>query len=151
MNPKKEHPPNYSVKPFTRTITMILLKGLLCVCLLQTMGLFAQEKDSINVYHYISDSFTKQGIPDVFITLTDTNGIVIDTMRTKFAWGTVALWQKKVARRPQTFLVKAEHPDYETAVMQLTMDSPARRFGFVFPPLFMKRQAKETTMKEVTV
>lgn len=115
------------------------------------MGLFAQEKDSINVYHYISDSFTKQGIPDVFVTLTDTNGIMIDTMRTELAWGTVALWQKKVARRPQTFLVKAEHPDYETAVVRLTMDSPARRFGFVFPPLFMKRQTKETTMKEVTV
>ncbi len=136
---------------FTSALKMILSIVLLGVCFLQTMGLFAQEKDSIIVYHYISDSFTKQGVPDVFVTLTDTNGIVIDTMRTHFAWGTVALWQKKVARRPQTFLVKAEHPDYETAVMRLTMDSPARRFGFVFPPMYIKRQMNETTMREVTV
>ena len=52
------------------------------VCSLITTGMFAQERDSIKVCQPISDSFTKLGIPDVFVTLCDTNGIMIDTLRT---------------------------------------------------------------------
>ena len=113
---------------------------------------YSQERDSIHVIQHVSDSFTKHGIPDVFITLCDTNGIMVDTMRTHLLWeSTDAYWGKKMARKPQTFLLKAEHPDYEPIVKRIVMDKPARLNEYEFPVLFMKRLMKETTLNELTV
>ena len=114
--------------------------------------MFAQERDSIKVCQPISDSFTKYGIPDVFVTLCDTNGIMIDTLRTFTILGfREARWEKKIARGMQSFIIKAEHPDYETVIMKANMNPFARKSTFFFPHLFMKRSLKETTMQEVTV
>ena len=127
---------------------IFLFISLLGVCLTP----FAQERDSIYVYQDISDSFTKHGIPDVFITLTDTNGILIDTLWAKSRYNSRrAAWSKWVSRKPHTFLVKAEHPDYETIVQRVAMNRPARQMEYKFPELFVKRKMKETTMQELTV
>jgi len=112
----------------------------------------AQERDSIYIYQDISDSFTKHGIPEVFVTLADTNGILIDTLWTKSRYNSNrAAWSKYASRKPHTFLLKAEHPDYETVVQRISMNKPARQMEYRFPELFMKRRMKETTLKEVTV
>ena len=118
---------------------------------------FAQYADSIRVWQFVSDSFTKHGIPEVFITLADTNGIMIDTLWTQKSYddispdGRRAYWSKYLFRKPQTILVKAEHPEYVTAVQRLELSKPGRRMDFVFPEMFMKRRMKETTLQEVTV
>ena len=118
---------------------------------------FAQYADSVCVMQYVSDSFTKHGIPEVFITLADTNGIMIDTLWTQKSYddispdGRRACWSKYLFRKPQTILVKAEHPDYVTAVQRLDFSKPGRRMDFEFPEMFMKRKMKETTLQEVTV
>ena len=59
-----------------RVILILIVHALCCIS-------FAQERDSIYVYQDINDSFTKHGIPEVFITLADTNGVLIDTLWTK--------------------------------------------------------------------
>lgn len=124
------------------------------VCCLYSMCLCAQaRKDSIFISQYITDSFTRRGIPDVFVTLADSNGILIDTLRTKNESGTKNYeWRKKVARREQTFLVKVEHPDYETVTQRLELHAMPRSIdGYGFPELFIKREFRETTMQEMSV
>lgn len=130
------------------------LKPLLLFFAIQIFGIFsfAQDRDSIYIYQDISDSFTKHGIPEVFVTLADTNGILIDTLWTKSRYNSNrAAWSKYVSRKPHTFLLKAEHPDYETVVQRISLSRPARLMEYRFPELFMKRRMKETTLKEVTV
>ena len=112
---------------------------------------FAQYADSVRVMQYVSDSFTKHGIPEVFITLADTNGVLIDTLWTKSYGDKQYFWVKYLVRKPQTILVKAEHPDYVTSVQRLDFSKPGRRVDFEFPEMFMKRKMKETTLQEVTV
>lgn len=129
---------------------------LLFALLATSLSTFAQDRDSIRVGQYVLDSFTRYGVPETFITLCDTNGILIDTMtvRTARLWNDqhkTQEWQTNVARKAQTFLVKAEHPDYETAVMRVELKSPARLMEFNFPDLLMKRRMRETTMDEVKV
>lgn len=134
-----------------RTITILIL-----ALLAASITSFAQDRDSIRVGQYVLDSFTRYGVPETFITLCDTNGILIDTMTVRNArlWNDqhkTQEWQRNVARKAQTFLVKAEHPDYETTVMRVELKSPARRESFWFPELLMKRKMRETTMEEVKV
>ncbi|MCR5533559.1 MAG: outer membrane beta-barrel family protein [Bacteroidaceae bacterium] len=112
---------------------------------------FAQYADSVCVMQYVSDSFTKHGIPEVFITLADTNGVLIDTLWTKSYGDKKYFWVKYLVRKPQTILVKAEHSDYVTSVQRLDFSKPGRRMDFEFPEMFMKRKMKETTLQEVTV
>lgn len=131
---------------------MYRIRHIIFLCLLLPTGLLAQERDSIKVYQSISDSFTNHGIPDVFVTLCDTNGIMIDTLRTYTLWNSSETrWEKTVAKEAQSFIVKAEHPDYETVVMKADMKPFARQSSIFLPQLFMKRSLKETTMDEVTV
>lgn len=112
----------------------------------------AQDRDSIDVVQYISDAFTKHGITDAHVTLADTNGIQIDTFRTERQNGSnKAYWFGTVARKSQTFMVKVEHPDYESVVKRIVLDKPARLLEYNFPELFMKRKMKETTLNEVAI
>lgn len=128
------------------------LRTLIILCCLQSLCIFAAERDSIYISQHVSDSFTRHGIPDVFITLADSNGVLIDTMRTRYIYNTnTALWSKTAAKKPQTFLVKAEHPDYETSVVRVEMKVRSRVSDFEFPELLMKRKMKETALNEVTV
>lgn len=117
------------------------------------MSLFSQERATIDISQYVRDSFTKHGIPEAFITLTDTNGVLIDTMWTngnRFS-SKDKYWYTTIDRKGQAFLVKAEHPDYETTVQRLIMKKAARLDVYVFPDLFMKRNIKTTEMKGTTV
>lgn len=131
---------------FKHTLYIICLQA---VCL----STFAQDKNTIFVCQFVRDSFTKYGIPDVFITLADSSGVLIDTMRTEKGNAShgARMWHTIAKRKPQTFMVKAEHPDYETVVQRLEMNRPGRLTEYTFPDLFMKRSMKETDMKEMTV
>ena len=64
------------------------LRTLIILCCLQSLCIFAAERDSIYISQHVSDSFTRHGIPDVFITLADSNGVLIDTMRTRYIYNT---------------------------------------------------------------
>ena len=63
----------------------ILSTFFLVICSLQMSSLHAQlpERDSIYICQYVKDSFTKHGIPGVYVTLADSNGVLIDTMWTE--------------------------------------------------------------------
>ena len=119
--------------------------------LISNVSAFAQ-KDSIDILQYVKDSFTKYGIDDVRITLADNEGNVIDTLRTEEGGGThhPRIWWTKVARKPQTFLVKAEHDDYEPVTMKVELLHPGRLESYTFPDLEMKRM-RSRELDEVVV
>lgn len=132
---------------FRKRICLAFLVTLFC------LPVMAQDNDSVYMVQYVSDSFTKHGIPEVCVTLTDTNGISKNMVWTSRGARSphAQVWVAKVARKPQVFLVKAEHPDYETVVQRLELKNLNRKEEYLFPDLFMKRKMKETTLNEVTV
>ena len=143
-------------KPEHRKLNTIFLKKRICLVflvILSCLPVMAQDNDSVYVVQYVSDSFTKHGIPEACITLADTNGISKDIVWTNRGVRSphAQVWVAKVARKPQVFLVKAEHPDYETVVQRLELKNLNRKEEYLFPDLFMKRKMKETTLNEVTV
>ena len=113
----------------------------------------AQNRDSIFIVQYVRDSFTKYGIPNVYVTLTDTCGILIDNLWTENGNGShdAKIWGKYLARRSQTICVRAEHPDYETSIQRLEIKTPGRLLEYKFPDLLMKRKIKESALDEVMV
>ena len=143
-------------KPEHRKLNTIFLKKRICLVflvILSCLPVMAQDNDSVYVVQYVSDSFTKHGIPEACITLADTNGISKDIVWTNRGVRSphAQVWVAKVARKPQVFLIKAEHPDYETVVQRLELKNLNRKEEYLFPDLFMKRKMKETTLNEVTV
>lgn len=124
--------------------------------LLVVLPLFAQKRNTIYISQYVKDSFTKYGIRNALITIADTAGNVIDTLRTSKGSGghDAQIWSLEVPRRAAIFMVKAEHPDYETSEMRVEMRHPSRLNSFLFPDLLLKKKSdrmKEVLLEGVTV
>lgn len=56
---------------------------LLCLLLLLPSMASAQQRDSIYIGQFVKDSFTGYGIRNALVTVMDTTGTVIDTLRTE--------------------------------------------------------------------
>lgn len=115
----------------------------------------AQQKDSIIVTQFVKDSFTQYGVRDALVTVMDTAGCILDTLRTSPGNGShdAQLWSLRVPRRASIFYIKVEQHDYETAEMRVELVHPARLNSFRFPDMFLKRvfAEKEGRLDEVTV
>lgn len=121
-----------------------------------TLSLHAQNRNTIYVAQYVKDSFTKYGIRNALITVTDTMGNILDTLRTSKGNGghDAQIWSMEIPRRTAVLIVKAEHPDYETKEVLVEMKHPARLNSFLFPDLLMKKRSdrmKEVQLDGVTV
>ncbi len=117
---------------------------LLCLLLLPSMA-SARQRDSIYVSQFVKDSFTGYGIRNALVTVMDTTGTVIDTLRTKRGSGghDAQVWLLAVPRRAAKFRVRVEHPDYNTNEMTVEMKHPARLNSFRFPDMLLKRKLDE--------
>lgn len=128
----------------------------LCAVALMSMtwiGVTAQTRDSLHVQQLVLDSFTGYGIPKAFITLCDSNGIMIDTMTVEPDYNSphdAMLWAKKIARKKQVLMIKAEHSDYETTIQHVEIKA-SRQTIYKLPNLLMKRIIRESCMDELTV
>ena len=97
----------------------------------------AQTVKTISVYQYVKDSFTKAGIPNAKVTLMDETLTVIDTMRTG---GSNGYWHRDLERTPRKYVVRVEHPDYETGEMKVEMKNLHRNRYLELSTLLMKRR-----------
>lgn len=92
----------------------------------------AQTVKTISLYQYVKDSFTKVGIPNAKVTLLDETLTVIDTMRTR---GSNGYWDRELERTPRKYVVRVEHPDYETGEMNVELKNLHRnRYLELSPP-----------------
>ena len=97
----------------------------------------AQTVKTISVYQYVKDSFTKAGIPNAKVTLLDETRTVIDTMRTR---GSNGYWDRELERTPRKYIVRVEHPDYETGEMSVELRNLHRNRYLELSTLLMKRR-----------
>jgi hypothetical protein len=122
-----------SKKHFVRIyLTLILL--------LVVFPSVAQERSTIFIEQYVKNSFTKYGIHNALVTVMDSAGNVIDTVRTQKGSGgqDAQMWSLTVPRKPTKFRIRAEHPDYVTGEMTIDMKHPARLNSFQLPDMLLK-------------
>ncbi len=130
------------------------------------MPLSAQEKakkDSLRkertiaLYGHVKNSLTRVGIPDVLITLMREDSTVVDTMHVFKQWSGRGkddyAYRFEIPAREQQYIIRAEHPDYETTYVNYAVRHIARNDYFDAPWHYMRRRMAETekTLDEVTV
>ena len=114
----------------------------------------AQEAErKISVWGHVRDSFTKQGIRDVKITVMTTDSTVLDTTR---VWGNPqpgvsydATYKTRVPAVAQRLIIKAEHPDYEDTYVHFNIRYIKRNTFFDAPWHYMKRKPKEQRLSDM--
>ena len=106
-----------------KTIITILL------ALVAYTGYAQTSKDSLYVVGGIADGFTKAAIPDAYVTLMRADSTVVDTMHVykshNYTSGVgrsagTTEYYFKMNREPKDYIVKVEHPNYETAYAPYT-------------------------------
>lgn len=121
---------------------------------LATLSAAAQSKkdSTIWVNGTVADGFTKAAIPDVLVTLLRQDSTMIDTTRVYksrgYTWGIGSLpettgYGVRVKREPAQYILKFEHPNYETTYANVEMKSVSRRRQYIEgPKVYMKKTVR---------
>ena len=115
-------------------------------------GYAQTSKDSLYIMGVVADGFTKAAIPDAFVTLMRTDSTVVDTMHVHKSHsytsgvgrsaGTTEYYFM-MNREPKDYVIKVEHPNYETAYAPYTQKKVSRRLQYVHvPTIYLKKTAK---------
>lgn len=118
-----------------------------------------KKQRTYRLWGHVKDSFTKVGIPDVKITLMQADSTVVDTFIVSCNYSDT--WNKDYwyffdrPAMPARFIIKAEHPDYETCFVDYAVKHVGRNTYFDAPWHFMKRKTRhdnlDTMLDEVVV
>lgn len=126
------------------------------------MTITAQQKEKkVEIHGQVIDAKTKEGPDSVFITLMRADSTVIDTCHTRtftfsgFFTRPVTFYSMNVPAKPETYIIKGEHPDYHTGFTTLKIKSIGRNQDFEVPTLYLhplSRMEKDTlNLNEVVV
>ena len=111
-----------------------------------------KKEDRISMYGTVADGFTKAAIPDVKVILMHEDSTVIDTMTVweSHSWssgigrsvGTTQFYFP-ISREPAKYILKVEHPNYETAFANFEMKQISkRRQDIEGPKVYLKKTAQ---------
>ncbi|HEY5585655.1 MAG TPA: TonB-dependent receptor, partial [Ruminiclostridium sp.] len=123
-------------------------------------SIYAQNRETkkryISIVGHIKDSFTKAGIPNTFVTITNEKGDVLDTTTAKLVGGFLksdATYQFIVPADPQKYSIIARSKGYEECIVSLDIKRVARNTYFEVPYHYMKRKSaeQEITLGEIVV
>ena len=130
-----------------KTIITILLALFAVAGQAQNIG-----KDSLYVLGTVADGFTKAAVPNAFVTLMRQDSTVVDTLRVteshSYTYGVgkgVATTQYyfKMSRQPADYIIKVEHPNYETICTPYSQKRVSRRLQYTpIPTIYLKKTAK---------
>ena len=121
------------------------------------------QERTVSLWGHVKNFLTREGIPNALITVMDQDSVVIDTLRTfnMGNWNATkndAGYRLKVPARPQRFIIRAEHPDFETTYVNFEIKRVARNTYFDAPWHLMKPRpvghdsvATSLTLGEVVV
>lgn len=113
----------------------------------------AQEKKQKDIYMYgtVADGFTKASIPDVKVILLREDSTAVDTTKTYESYGyssgigrhpSTSRYYFQIKREPGKYILKAEHPNYETAYANFEMKQVGRRLQDIEgPKIYLKKSA----------
>ena len=111
-----------------------------------------KKEDRISMYGTVADSFTKALIPDVKVILMHEDSTVIDTTTVweSHSWSSgvgrslgTTRYYFPISREPAKYILKFQHPNYETAFANFEMKQISkRRQDVVGPKVYLKKTAQ---------
>ena len=121
-----------------------------------SLSLQAQEKSpnerKISLWGHVKDNVTRIGIDNAFITLMKSDSTVVDTMRV-FGMGAWdggnkydVAYRFQIPAMSQKYIIRAEHPEYETLDIDFEVKRVARNTYFDAPWHLMKRKPTQEEM-----
>lgn len=106
-----------------------------------------RSERTIALWGHVKNSLTRVGIPDVFITLMRDDSTVVDTCHVfDQTWqhgpGAKAdyAYRFNIPAREQRYIIRAEHPDYETTYVDYHVQYIQRNTYFDAPWHYMKKR-----------
>ena len=103
------------------------------------------KERTIALYGHVKNSLTRVGIPDVLITLMREDSTFVDSMHVYKQWSGQGkddyAYRFEIPAREQQYIIRAEHPDYETTYVNYTVRHIARNDYFDAPWHYMKKKA----------
>lgn len=104
------------------------------------------------MYGTVADGFTKAAIPDVRVTLMNADSTVVDTVKVwkNYSYSSgigrsagTTRYYFQISREPARYILKFEHPNYETAFTDFEMKKVSRRRDDIEgPKVYMKKAAR---------
>ena len=89
-----------------------------CIAIALAISLGAQQKErTIALWGHVKNSVTRVGIKDAFVTLMREDSTAVDTMHVFKQWSQGKddyAYRFNIPTREQQYIIRAEHPDYET-------------------------------------
>ena len=127
----------------------------LVASVLYSLNLQSAER-TVTLWGHVKDAFTNGGIRDVKITLMTTDSAVIDTQTVKYFDEDKSYmdsyYKFDVPAVQRKYIIKAEHPNYETCYVNFQIKYIARNEYFDAPYHYMKNKVhKEFKLDEVNV
>ena len=111
-----------------------------------------KKVEKISMYGTVVDGFTKAAIPDVKVILMHGDSTVIDTTSVweSHSWSSgigrsagTTRYYFRISREPAQYILKFEHPNYETAYANFEMKHVSRRLSDIEgPKVYLKKTAK---------
>ena len=111
-----------------------------------------KKVENISMYGTVVDGFTKAAIPDVKVILMHGDSTVIDTTSVweSHSWSSgigrsagTTRYYFRISREPAQYILKFEHPNYETAYANFEMKHVSRRLSDIEgPKVYLKKTAK---------
>ena len=120
---------------------------------LVAMAGWGQQKDNkIYLRGTVADGFTKAAVTDVKVILMREDSTTVDTTETYESYGfssgigrhpSTSHYYFRVKREPAKYILKAEHPNYETAYADFEMKQVSRRLQDIEgPKIYLKKTAQ---------
>ena len=125
--------------------------AIIAAALAISVGMQAQVKEkkerTIALWGHVKNSVTRVGIKDAFITLMREDSTVVDTMHVFKQWSQGKddyAYRFNIPAREQQYIIRAEHPDYETTFVDYHVRHIARNTYFDAPWHNMKKRSRMT-------
>ncbi|MBQ8969119.1 MAG: hypothetical protein IJ064_05245 [Bacteroidaceae bacterium] len=124
-----------------------------------------RRERTIALWGHVKNSLTRVGIPDVRVTLMRSDSTVVDTMHVFKQWAGGGkddyAYRFQIPAHEEQYIIRAEHPDYETTDIRYHVHHIARNDYFDAPWHYMKKKSQpdlmpvdslmEGSMREVVV
>ena len=113
---------------------------------------WGQRKDNkIYLHGVVADGFTKAAVMDVKVILMREDSTAVDTTKTYESYGyssgigrhpSTTHYYFNIKREPAKYILKAEHPNYETAYANFEMKQVGKRLQDIEgPKIYLKKTA----------
>ena len=101
-----------------------------------------QEDNTIYMQGMVADGFTKAAIMDVKVILMREDSTAVDTTEAHGYSSGTSNYVFRIKREPAKYILKAEHPNYETAYTNFEMKQVSRRLQNIDgPKIYLKKLA----------